>query len=338
MSQKPPPVAKCGHVVCSVRAAGVNPVDAKFVIGDKLPESWMGWCARRVSGRCVGFDFSGVVVSAPDGCGFAPGDEVYGFAAAGSFAETVSAPLDQIAKKTSTLTFLEAAALPLVGVTAAQAFEQHGLASGQRLLVIGASGGVGHVAVQVAHMLGARVVGICSGLNADFVLQCGAEAVIDYSDGDVFEKIALECAAHGAYDMVLDCVSSASSVDEKASYRARIEAMNRRSPSPIVKAGGGADGHNYVVLGGRTSQWLTAGVKRSTGLNLFPAGFELFWIQIPGAARTLATLTAMVEKQGLRPKIDRALPFTEAGIRESFDSLLSRRTAGKIVLDLSEPA
>ena len=114
-----------GGVLCEVRSCGANPVDAKFVIGDKFPESWLPWASRRVAGSTPGFDFSGIVIDAPAGSGFAAGDEVFGFAEdpsslrpwrslKGSFCEVVNAPLDQVAHKPSKLSWQEAAATPLV--------------------------------------------------------------------------------------------------------------------------------------------------------------------------------------------------------------------------------
>ena len=130
-----------------VKACGVNPVDAKYIIGDKFPETWMGWSARRVNGHTPGFDFSGEVIRCPPGCGYDIGDEVFGLAddptcisrrfMMGSFAEFISPPINQVALKPKNLTHVEAAALPLVGVTCIQAFSEHGLVKGQRVLVIG---------------------------------------------------------------------------------------------------------------------------------------------------------------------------------------------------------
>jgi NADPH:quinone reductase-like Zn-dependent oxidoreductase len=180
----------------------VNPVDAKYIIGDKLPETWMGFSSRRISGHTPGFDFSGTVVLAPPDCGYEVGDEVFGLAAdpttifkswmQGSFAEYCCPPLNQICKKPSTLSHAQAAALPLVGTTCVQAFQEHGFKAGQRVLIIGASGGVGHVATQVASLQGGTVVGVCSGSNTPFVEQCGASVVLDYGEGDIFEKIKAE--------------------------------------------------------------------------------------------------------------------------------------------------
>ena len=183
----PKPVKRCcrGVVLCEVRSCGANPVDAKYVIGDKFPESWLPWASRRVAGSTPGFDFSGVVIQAPAGSGFAAGDEVFGFAEDpsslrpwrslhGSFCEVVNAPLDQVAHKPSKLSWQEAAAAPLVCITALQALEQHGVSAGQRVLVIGASGGVGHVAVQIAKCLGADVVGVCACVEINQRVGCTA--------------------------------------------------------------------------------------------------------------------------------------------------------------------
>ena len=136
MTQRTKPKASHGTALIKVSACGVNPVDAKYIIGDKLPESWMPWAAKRASGHTPGFDFSGTVVSVESNSrGIKAGDAVFGFACnpakfavtslTGSFAEFVAAPLNQIAAKPAALSHVEAAALPLVGTTALQAFRQH---------------------------------------------------------------------------------------------------------------------------------------------------------------------------------------------------------------------
>ena len=297
------------------------------------------------------------------------GDAVFGFGVdpaslakrklRGSFAEVVAAPLDQVAKKPATLSHIEAAALPLVGTTALQALREHGVAAGQRVLVVGASGGVGHVGVQVARAAGASVVGVCSGSNADFVTKCGADVVVDYRDADHIDQIA----AAGPYDIVLDCVSSAAAVDRAHSYLDRVLA------SGCVKTRqDGADAHNYVVergarnrnvdaagapriatgradaavatqvFGGTTGQWLKAAVKRFTCLNLFKRGFELFWIKMPRSAPFLAELAAWADQGRLRPTVNTVHAFDDAGVQAAFEALRGRRTAGKIVMDLERGA
>ena len=153
---------------------------------------------------------------------------------------------------------------------------------------------------------------------------------------------------------MLDCVSSADARDVAASYAARLRAM----APPVIARGQGADGHNYVVLGGATRHWGIAGLKRFTGLNAFGKGFELFWIKMPGTGLGVLQQLAAFADAGngaeagaaaegaegaaadsarprpLRPKVETKLEFSEAGARTAFDTLRGRRTAGKIVMEM----
>jgi len=156
VTSRKPPGRSSDALLVRVVACGINPVDAKFVVADKLPERFR-WLARRAVNGCVaGFDLSGVVEHAPEGSGFKRGDEVFGAVPPfrGSFAELVSVPLDQVALKPSSLTHAQAAALVLPGITVCQALAQHGFRPGQSVLVVGGSGGVGHLAIQIAKAQG----------------------------------------------------------------------------------------------------------------------------------------------------------------------------------------
>jgi len=179
-----------------VKACGVNPVDAKGVIGDKLPPFMRGFARRLVDGKIAGFDLSGRRrARAPGGAASRSGDEVYGAVPPfrGALAELVSVPLDQVAAKPQSLTHEEAAALVLPGVTVAQLLDQHGFAAGQHVLVLGASGGVGHLAVQVLRARGAGfVAGVCSAKNAAFCESVGAHAVAAYDADDAGKKIIIK--------------------------------------------------------------------------------------------------------------------------------------------------
>jgi len=245
----------------------------------------------------------------------------------GSFAEVVAAPLDQVALKPECLTFSEAAALPLAGTTCIQAFQQHGLTSGQRVLIIGASGGVGHLAVQVAKHMGANVAGVCSTDNVSFVKRCGASVVFDYRREHIFDNFATDAKTNGLFDLVLDCVSSADARDQAQGYPSKILEMTPRILTERP--------HNYVVLGGRTSDWALAALKRVTGFNFFRSGVELFWIIMPGATAALKLLHNMTENKGLRANV-KMLPFNEDGVRQAFEALRGRRTVGKLVLDVKK--
>merc|ERR1719330_1917194 len=340
--QKPTLSRGCrrGFVLVKVAAAGVNPVDVKYLIGDKLPETCMDWSARRVSGIVAGFDLSGTVVDAPEGSPFPIGTEVFGLSAdpakitsfQGSFADFVLSPVNQLCRKPEGLTHVEAAALPLGITTVLQAFEQHHLEARQRLLVLGAAGGVGHLAVQAAHGLGVSVVAVCSAAKRDFVSRLGASLVIAYDEGDVIAALAADAQANGAFDMVLDCVHSVAEQDRGRDYETMLHGHGG-----IVKGSSvpGTDGHNYVVLGGRTGQWGLALIKRICRCNCFRKGFEVFWINMPKCQPSLER-AAVLCGTGLRASIQHVRPFSEESVRACFQDMRGRRVAGKVVLSMAD--
>ena len=151
-----------------------------------------------------------------------------------------------------------------------------------------------------------------------------------------------DAAANGPYDFVLDAVSSADARDKAASYYEKIRTLD----PPIITSGRTADKHNYVVLGGATKHWGVALLKRFCKLNAFAKGFELFWIQMPGSKGVLQQLAAFADAPAdagtlpLKPKLDTRLEFSEASARQAFDLQRGRRTAGKIVMEMTdaEPA
>ena len=176
--ERPEPVD--GEVLIRVRAASVNPIDWKYRRG----------LAEKQLPAVLGNDISGTVeVSRADG--FAEGDEVFGFAASGGYAEFATARTASIAKKPATVSHEQAAAIPVAGLTAWQAVYDRGkLERGQTALIAGAGGGVGHFAVQFAKLAGARVIGTGSSRNRDFVLGLDADQYVDYTQQDVAEVVS----------------------------------------------------------------------------------------------------------------------------------------------------
>lgn len=174
------PEAGDGQVLIRVRAASVNPTDWK---------SRRGLSEVRLP-AVLGRDASGTLeVSRADG--FAEGEDVLGYVPGGGYAEFVLASADTIAKKPAALSFEQAAALPVAGMTAWQAlFDRGGLTGGQTALIAGAAGGVGHLAVQFAKLAGARVIGTGSSRNRDFVLGLGADEYVDYTAQDVSQAVS----------------------------------------------------------------------------------------------------------------------------------------------------
>lgn len=176
-----------GQVLIRMRAAGVNPADAmnrQTGVFAGTPPFVLGW------------DVSGVVEATGPGVTlFAPGDEVFGLLpfprGAGAYAEFVVAPTRALVLKPEALTHAQAAALPLAGLTAWQALvETAAIDRGTRVLITGAAGGVGHLAVQIAAASGAHVIALTSGANADLVRSLGADEVVDYHATDFSETLA----------------------------------------------------------------------------------------------------------------------------------------------------
>jgi NADPH:quinone reductase-like Zn-dependent oxidoreductase len=170
-----------GQVLVRVRAASINPIEWKFRRG-MLPKELPA---------VLGSDISGTV-EASRADGFKEGDEVFGFAGTGAYAEYAVTPAAMVARKPHGLSHEQAAALPVAGLTAWQAlFDRAGLERGQSALIAGASGGVGHLAVQFAKKVaGARTTGIGSTGNRDFVLGLGADEYVDYTRQDVAQAVS----------------------------------------------------------------------------------------------------------------------------------------------------
>jgi NADPH:quinone reductase-like Zn-dependent oxidoreductase len=190
LEEVPDPVPGKGEILVRVRAAGVNPIDWKFrrgVIPKQLP-------------AILGSDVSGIVEHS-DAEGFGAGEEVFGFVTSGAYAELALASPRTLAHKPGNLGHEDAAALPVAALTAWQAlFDHGGLEAEQTALIAGASGGVGHLAVQFAKQAGAQVIATASQRNRDFVLGLGADRFIDYASEDV------SALARSAADVVFDTV------------------------------------------------------------------------------------------------------------------------------------
>jgi NADPH:quinone reductase-like Zn-dependent oxidoreductase len=205
MDVDPPPVAPDG-VLVRVRAAGLNPVDWK------VREGRLASLFPAHFPLILGWDAAGVVEQVgPAVTWFRPGDEVYGYCRRhhlqfGTYAEYTTVPEGFLAPKPPSLSFAEAAAIPLAGLTAHQGLESLGLRAGETLFLGGGAGGVGHFVVQLAHARGARVLASASAGNQDFVRQLGAEPV-DYVAGDVAGQVRALIADSGtdaAFDLFGD--------------------------------------------------------------------------------------------------------------------------------------
>ena len=226
------PAPKADEVLVRVLAVSVNPADWHCLRGKPIfSRATLG--LLRPKQQILGVDIAGRVEAVGGGVTrFAPGDEVYanlldhGF---GGFAEYVAVPVDVLAPKPANLSFEEAAAVPMAAVTALQGLRHHGeLGPGQRVLVNGASGGVGHFAVQIANASGAEVTGVTSTRNLDLVRSLGADQAIDYTREDFTRS-------GRAWDRILDTIGNRSVADlrrgarrERQGRRHRVHQRGRR--------------------------------------------------------------------------------------------------------------
>ena len=267
-----PPQPVPTEVLVRVRAIGLNPVEASIRRGSRpmlgQPPFVLGW------------DISGVVEDVVPGVNrFQPGDEVYGMPmfprAARAYAELVAAPSRQLARKPRSLDHVHAAALPLAGLTAWQSLvDVAQVRSGQRVLIHGAAGGVGHLAVQIAKGLGAQVIATASRAKADFVRELGADEVIDYEAED-FSAVARDV------DAVLESVGG--------DYADR--SLRTLRPGGLL-----------VTIVERTNAQLAARVKA--------AGRRFAGIIVEPDSPGLEKLAEWVDSGRLRVHVDEAFPMT----------------------------
>jgi len=301
------PAPRADEVLVRVHAAAVNAYDWHFMRGDpRLARLTMGFGApkQKIRGR----DFAGRVEAVgPAVAGLRPGDEVYG-EADGAFAEYVCVPGDQLGPKPANLTFEQAAAVPLAGNTALMGVRDVGrVQSGQRVLVNGASGGVGTFAVQIAKALGAEVTGVCSTRNADLVRSIGADRVVDYTREDF--------ARDGQrYDVVFDLVGNRSLADL------------RRVLTPegtLVLSGGGVSKPRGTLVG--PMGLIIRGQLMSRFIRQ-----RVVVLQAKASRANLAALRELIESGKVVPVIDQTYKLPEAA--EAIRYLESEHPRAKVVI------
>ena len=296
-----------GEVLVDVRAVGVGPETIHIVAGDPLMVR-LGTGIRRPRKKVPGRDVAGVVVAVgPDVEGFAVGDEVLGTSISGSFAEQALCLAKRLAHKPSDVSWVDAAALPISGGTALDAVEAGRIGEGARVLVIGAGGGVGAYAVQLAALRGATVTGVCSAGKADLVRSLGATDVIDYRVDEVDRDGAV-------YDVVLDC------------------AGNR--PLSVLKRAV-AEGGSLIVVGGDAGKGaLLGGFQRgmlSPVYGLF-ARRRMVGLMSTEKSSSYAELSRLVAEGSLRVVLDRTYPLADAA--EAVRHVAGGHNAGKTVVTI----
>lgn len=307
------PVDATGHVLVRIAATSVNTVDTMIrqlgkndlPLSPDLP-------------AVLGMDFAGTVEAVGDGVtGFAVGDEVYGCAGGladlqGTLAEYISADCRLMAHKPKTLSMREAAALPLVGITAFEGLHRAGAKAGQTVLVHGGAGGVGHVAVQLAKHFGANVYATVSGEKPTAIMDQYGATAIDYKTEDVADYVGKHTNGAG-FDVVFDSVGGPNMTNS----------------------------FDAAALNGQVATTVSM-----LELDLTPAHFKglsihVVFMLIPMLhnhkreqhARILKQISEIVDAGALRPLLDDQ-QFNLAQAGDAYDRLASGQAVGKVVIDL----
>lgn len=307
---KPEPSAD--EVLVRIRATSVNPYDWHNMRGEprvaRLMPGTLG--LRKPKLNILGADIAGEVEAVGKNVTeFSPGDEVYALLKQGGFADYVGAREAELAPKPRNVSFEQAAAVPMAGNTALIALRDEGrVQAGQKVLINGASGGVGTFAVQIARVFGAEVTGVCSARNLELVRSIGANDVIDYTAEDFTQSAQ-------RYDLLLDIAGSRP-----------VRAARR------VLTGGGT----YVVVGGQAGRWLQPVGHMISAMAMSPvvsqrvaypdvAGYK-------GYKQNLMTLSELIEDGKVTPVVDRIYSFEEIPAAVIYQE--QGHTPGKVVITI----
>ena len=302
--EKPTPADN--EVLVKVHAAAVNPLDWHYMRGSPYIMR-LGTGLGSPNDTRLGVDFAGTVEAVGRNVTqFKPGDKVFG-GKNGAFAEYVTVHDDRaLVLKPASLSFEQAASVPIAAITALQALRDKGkIKPGQKVLINGASGGVGTFAVQIAKSFGAEVTGVCSTRNLEMVRSIGADYVIDYTQEDYTEK-------EQRYDLIIDMVGN-------HSLSSNRQVLN---PEGI-----------FVIIGGAKGNWLAPLMNPIKALMYSPfVGQEFVMLLAKMRKEDLSTLSDLMQTGKVTPVIDRRYPLSElpAAIRYSEEG----HARGKIIIDI----
>jgi NADPH:quinone reductase-like Zn-dependent oxidoreductase len=302
LAEVPQPSIKDNQVLVRVKAVSINAGDVFAMQGNPWPIRFIAGFPKPKN-YILGWDMAGVVeATGSNVTQFHPGDEVYA-SCGGALAEYVSVTEDKLAFKLANLSFEQAAAIPTAAITALKGLRDVGkLQAGQKVLINGASGGVGTFAVQIAKALGAEVTGVCSTRNVDMVRSLGADDVVDYTQEDFTQS-----GQH--YDLILDNVASHSFSD----------LMRVLTPQGLIVPNSGHAGMGYVF--------------KAFLLSPFLRQLASMYLAVP-TGKDLTQLKEWLESGKVKPVIERTYPLHEAP--EAFRYLDKEHARGKVIITVAE--
>ena len=298
------PVIAAGEVMVRVRAAGVDRGTCHLMRGEPYLMRILGFGFRGPKNRVPGLDVAGTVAALGAGITrFQAGDEVFGISR-GSFAEYAAAREDKLVRKPASLSFEQAAVVAVSGLAAIKGLRAGRIAAGQKVLIIGASGGVGTYAVQLARAFGATVTGVCSTAKSDLVRSIGADQVIDYTREDFAD-------GRQHYDLILDIGGNS-----------RLSRL-RRALTPKG---------TLVIAGDEGAKWTGVG-RQLRALALSPVVPQRLTMFISSTNKRQADLEALrqqIEAGHLTPIVGKTYPLPE--VPEAIRHLEGGRAQGKIAI------
>jgi NADPH:quinone reductase-like Zn-dependent oxidoreductase len=300
-----PPELAAGEVLVKVRAAGMDRGTWHQMTGQPYLMRIVGFGFRRPKHRVPGLDVAGTVVAVgSEVTRFRAGDEVFGIAR-GAFAEYAAAREDKLAHKPADLAVEQAAVVAVSGLTALQGLRDAGrVQAGQQVLIVGASGGVGSYAVQLAKAFGAQVTGVCSTAKVDLVRSLGADRVIDYTREDFAD-------GRRRYDLILDIGG-----------RSRLSRL-RRALAPRG---------TLVIVGGEGGRW-TGMARQLQALALSPFVRQRLTMLVSREHhRDLEVLRPLIEAGRVTPVVDRTYPL--ADVPDAMRHLQAGHARGKIAITI----
>lgn len=306
LGERARPKPGVGEVLIEVRAAGVDRGTWHLMTGRPYLMRVMGFGFSAPKNPVPGLDVAGVVREVgPQVTRFRPGDEVFGIGQ-GSFAELCVAREDKLAAKPQGLSFEEAAVLGVSGLTALGALDAAGVKAGDRVLIIGASGGVGTMAVQLAKALGAEVTGLCSTAKVERVRSLGADKVLDYRKQDFADGTS-------RYDVILDVGGN--------TPLSRL----RRALSPVGR---------LVFVGGENGGDWTGGFGRQLSALFLGAFVKQRFIMLANKEHYvgLERLAEQVRAGTLRPMVDRSIGLAE--VPDALRALEAGGVTGKVAVKI----
>jgi NADPH:quinone reductase-like Zn-dependent oxidoreductase len=300
------PVPEDDEVLVRIRSAGVNPLDWHYMRGAPYVMRLMSGLGAPEEPR-LGVDFAGTVEAVGRNASrFTPGDEVFG-SRTGAFGEYVTVNVNRaIVPKPASITFEQAAGVGIAGVTALQALRDKGqLKPGQKVLINGASGGVGTFAVQIAKAMGAEVTAVCSTRNVEMVQAIGADYVFDYTRENYTES-------GERYDLIVDMVGN----------------HPLRANTRVLKPEG-----RLVIVGGPKGDWLAPLIPPVKAMVYAPfVDQEIHTLLAELRQEDLTVLSDLMAAGKVVPIVDRS--FALAEIREAIEYSESGRARGKIIIDV----